>query len=481
MAPVLDLAIVGGGCSAALAAIHVLEQECPARVTIVDPAERLGLGLAYSTPDFRHLLNVPAGRMGYSTRALRDFAEWCARSHVDAIDPDSFAPRALYGRYLTEKLEAAVRRCGSPSEFHHVRAEAVDMNHVQGRTTVRLSDGRSLSADLVLLALGNAQTRAIPGIPVGSSGPVVFDSPWRSGALESPLPGSPVVLVGSGLTAVDAFLALGAGDHRVPVRMVSGHGLIPQSHTAVQYVIGPAFLPGRPTLRELMRSVRARIRNAQAAGVDWRPFVDGIRCRTNEIWSNLSPAERRRFFRHLKSYWDIHRHRMAPSIGATVRAGLASGALEVHSGRVCGVTENAGVALVQLSLRGGGGKVIAASRVINCAGFEMDYRKIGSPLLRALFSKGWLTAGDLGIGIKTGADGAVRDKAGHASTWLFAIGPMRSGDLLESIAVPEIRQQAESFSRTVAAAAGNDAARSSESAAASSDLAAWHPWQGAAI
>jgi uncharacterized NAD(P)/FAD-binding protein YdhS len=476
MAPVLDLAIVGGGCSAALAAIHVLEQDCAVRIAIVDPAERLGKGLAYSTADFRHLLNVPAGRMGYSTRALRDFTEWCARCHMDAVEPATFAPRALYGRYLAEKLEAAARRSGSTSELSHIRAEAIDLTHTQGRTSVRLSDGRSLLADKVLLALGNAQTRAIPGIPVGSSGPVVFDSPWRSGALDPGSSASPVVLVGSSLTAVDAFLALGAGAiHRAPVHMVSSHGLISQAHTAEQHVIGPAFLPGRPTLRELMRSVRARIRTAQAAGIDWRPFVDGIRCRTNEIWSNLSPAERRRFFRHLKSYWDIHRHRMAPSIGSTVREGLRSGTLEVHSGRVCKVTQVDGEALVEVARRGGGRQVIAAGRVINCAGFEMDYRKIASPLLKALFAKGWMAPGDLGIGIDTAADGAVRDKKGNASSSLFAIGPMRSGDLLESTAVPEIRQQAESFSRTIARAM-----RSSDSPALT-DPAPLHPWQGAAI
>jgi len=470
----LHVAIVGGGCSAALAAIHLMDHGGLARISIIDPAERLGLGLAYSTRNLQHLLNVPAGRMGYSSRALRDFAEWCARHDLAEIDPEAFAPRAVYGRYLAESLEAAVSRRGSHAELQHIRSEVLDVEYAKDGAMLRLSDGRSLPADKVLLALGNAQTRAIPGIPVGSAGPLVFDSPWRPGALDPPAAGSPVVLVGSGLTAVDAFLGLDAGKPGV-VHMVSSHGLIPQAHTALQYVIGPAFLPGRPTLRELMRSVRARIRNAQAAGVDWRPFVDGIRCRTNEIWSNLSLAERRRFFRHVRSYWDIHRHRMAPSIGARVRAALDSGALQVHAGRVSAVTQEGGSAAVRVSWRGGGGKVIAAGRVLNCAGFEMDYRRVASPLLQSLFSKGWLTAGDLGMGVSARADGAVRDRFGKASSWLFAIGPMRSGDLLESTAVPEIRQQAESFSCSVAGVDGDGEAPDTW------EGAVLHPWQGAAI
>ncbi|NCV45075.1 MAG: FAD-dependent oxidoreductase, partial [Actinobacteria bacterium] len=52
--------IVGGGASGLLVAINLLRKSDDCEVTIVEPNERLGLGVAYSTLDPEHLLNVPA-------------------------------------------------------------------------------------------------------------------------------------------------------------------------------------------------------------------------------------------------------------------------------------------------------------------------------------------------------------------------------------------------------------------------------------
>jgi hydroxyacylglutathione hydrolase len=59
-----------------------------------------------------------------------------------------------------------------------------------------------------------------------------------------------------------------------------------------------------------------------------------------------------------------------------------------------------------------------------------------------LFKRGLVTSGPLGAGFHCSQDGAVIDAGGCASEIIFNLGPGRLGDLLESIAIPEIRQQA---------------------------------------
>ena len=80
----------------------------------------------------------------------------------------------------------------------------------------------------------------------------------------------------------------------------------------------------------------------------------------------------------------------------------------------------------------------------------MNYRRVPSTLLQNLFRRGLITSGPLGTGFHCSQDGAVIDASGHTSEIIFNLGPGRLGDLLESIAVPEIRQQAVELASTLA-------------------------------
>ena len=80
----------------------------------------------------------------------------------------------------------------------------------------------------------------------------------------------------------------------------------------------------------------------------------------------------------------------------------------------------------------------------------MNYRRVSSILLQNLFKRGLVTSGPLSTGFHCSQDGAVIDAGGHASKIIFNLGPGRLGDLLESIAVPEIRQQAVELAATLA-------------------------------
>lgn len=62
---VMRIAIVGGGATGVLAALH-LSRALPAgaaEIVLIEPAETIGRGLAYATDDPRHLLNVRVANM----------------------------------------------------------------------------------------------------------------------------------------------------------------------------------------------------------------------------------------------------------------------------------------------------------------------------------------------------------------------------------------------------------------------------------
>lgn len=410
-----SVAIIGGGCSGALAALHLLRSQEPTRVHLIEPRAIAGTGLAYSTGCSQHLLNVPARGMSIFPEAPNDFVEWLGCG----TDPDGYFPRMVFGRYVADRLEST----SGVLVRHH--SEAVDIEREREVAIVRLKDGRRLEADFVVLALGNF-ARAMKSM----------QSAWTLGALDVRDPDSAVALAGSGLTAVDAFIGLRAKGHRGVVHMISPRGLLPQKHAPLRTV------PQRwkaATLRELVREVRER-----AGSGDWRDVIASLRGITNELWLDLSPEDRARFLRHVKPYWDVHRHRMAPQIGEMIQEARQDGSLRVHAGRIQQIVRGADALQIDVRLRSQRSLQLCVQRAINCTGAEQDFRRVESPLLRSLFRKGWLTPNPLGMGVRTNESGAILD-------WLYALGPMRIGGLLETTAVPEIRMQAAALAETLIA------------------------------
>jgi hydroxyacylglutathione hydrolase len=259
------------------------------------------------------------------------------------------------------------------------------------------------------------------------------------GTYENLRPDCPVTLVGTGLTAVDVILRLRELGHRGIVTAVSRHGLLPCVHK--QYV--PMNEPAIPqdTPPKCVEYLRA-FRQALDCGKDWRAAVDSLRATTNDLWLAMPVEEQKRFVRHLQRRWDVVRHRMAPNIGAFLEGELNAGTLQVRKGHVVGIDIGGpGAALVIHGLRGI--ERLATCRVINCMGPNTNYRQSKTPLLRNLLEHGLATAGPLGRCLFSSPAGAIIDVHGQESATIFAVGPPRLGTLLESIAIPEIRRQAQ--------------------------------------
>jgi uncharacterized NAD(P)/FAD-binding protein YdhS len=439
----LRVAIVGAGFSGTMVAIHLLRQSEAVEIDLIDPRVP-GRGLAYSTTCDAHLLNVPAVRMSAFGSEPLHFLNWLQSHGMPTADPGMFAPRKLYGTYIQDLFEETLRSAPPKSTLRHHFTKAVRLKFDGLSVTLFLENGERLSSDRVVLASGNPPSRSIAD-PL----PGYFSSPWQSAATADLDPTKSVLLVGAGLTAVDAFLALVSQGHTGTVHILSRRGKLPQAHAPYRPLPNSFRVPESPTARGLLREIRAEVKEAATRGVDWRAVIDSIRPVTNEIWSKLPEIERRRVFRHGKTWWDIHRHRMAPEIGSKVQDAIARRQLIVHAGRLKQVAQSSSGLCLEIALRSGERLPLAVDRVINCTGPDNDYRSSGDRFLRSLVDAGYATAGRIGKGLRTSEGGDLIGADGEANDWSLTLGPPRLGDLLETIAVPELRKQAESVANRI--------------------------------
>lgn len=407
-------AIIGGGASGTLTALQLQRAECPPdRLVVIEPRSDLGKGIAYGTTDIGHLLNVRAGRMSALPDHPNHFTEWAAkRTPADAL---TFLPRALYGEYLASLL--------GPVE--HIRALALDLLPLGSRVQVVLSDGTELEVDRAVLAPGPSPP-AWP-TPIGGVGRRWIRDPWVPGALSGLRPGDPVLLVGTGLTAVDVALSLRAAGHRVVA--TSRHGLLPQAHTDHPPVTIRCTPPDRPNARSLVAWARA---TATEVG-DWAPVVDSLRCHTNQLWQEMEESERVRLLRHIHRRWEVLRHRMPPQVATRIRNMQETGQLKVVAGGIRSVNERSRRLDVELS-----DGVVGFSAIVNCSGPTADVTCTTDPLVRGLLDRRVARRGPLDLGLDTDSTGCLP----NTDKKLWLVGPLRRGMNWETTAIPEIREQA---------------------------------------
>jgi uncharacterized NAD(P)/FAD-binding protein YdhS len=440
------IAIIGAGFSGALLTLHLLRRCAPEdRVLLIEKNEHFGLGLAYSTGNANHLLNVRASNMSAFADRPDNFVQWLRglpaetrRDFDDNPGPNSFAPRGLYGRYIQQLLGDRIWRQGNDRNVFLVTDEAVALHrrrNAEGTDVagweVELAVGRRLPVDQAVLAIGN--------FPPARSQPGIFGDPWDPRALEKLHPDSPVMLIGTGLTMVDTVVSLLDHGHRGPIHAVSRRGQLPRMHGAVAQPWQFSPPPQSVSLRQLVRAVRRAVAEAQSVGLDWRAVIDGLRPHTQRLWLEMPLEERRRFLRHVRPWWDVHRHRAAPRIYARIKDAIASGQLQITAARIGKFEPCIGSVQVPLNLKSGGQATLTVERIIDCSGLQGDFTKLDRPLVRQLLADGIIRPDPLHLGIDTAPDGAAIGIDGKPHVDLFAIGPITKGTFWEIIAVPDIR------------------------------------------
>lgn len=412
--------VVGGGAAGVITATHLLRsatEDRPVDVRLVEQGSTFGPGLAYATDHPLHTLNNFAGRLSAVDGDPDHLLRWCASRGVPAT-PTSFLARGTYGRYLADVLDETPVPDGSA--LHRTRGTVIDAVEHGGAATVALSDGRTYSASSVVLALGNPPPRRQAAFE--SLGAGYVGDPWADDLLERVRGAEEVLLLGTGLTAVDVAVTLHDALPDLRITAVSRHGLLPAAHRPRTSRLHDVFDPGRSTLDTLLVRVRDRIAELEEVGGDWRDVVDSIRSCANKLWQGFTTSEQDWFVQHVARHWEVARHRMAPQMASHVAELREVGGL-----RVATVDE------VDTS---------RFSFAVNCTGPTPVPTRGWNPLVDALLDRGLVRPHRLALGLDVDREGRPLDTEGRSSAVISVVGAARRGVEWEVAAIPDLRAQA---------------------------------------
>jgi len=419
--------IVGGGASGLLVAVNLLRKSDDCEVTIIEPNEKLGLGVAYSTLDPDHLLNVPAGRMSGLVEEPKSLCDWAG------VGENDFISRQQYGKYLEFLLAREIK---DSKRFKHVQSRAVDVNESTAEITCKLENGEEVRGDALVLALGNSESivpTSFDGLP--RSKRVVRDV-WREGlATEF----DSVAVIGTGLTFYDIALSILRDRPNAKVHGISRNGLLPLPHLRHR---APA-LDVPDSARKSAKGIRDYL---TGMGEKWREAQDGIRHDLQEIWANFPDAEKKSFINEHFRWWNSLRHRSAPEIDERISEALANRKIVIHKAGVNSIESQGEVLKIELTTGG----ALSVGQVVNCCGNQFFATQ---PLIETLVQKGVLARGPLDFGIACDVKTlAIKDNNGKINKRIFGIGPILVGELLETTAIPEIKSEAELVARELLSA-----------------------------
>ena len=418
--------IVGGGFSGAMLAARLAEQGQAS--VVIDRTGDFGLGVAYSTSFEGHLLNVRSSRMSAVEGRPDDFVDWLKAHRPELADPEDFAPRMVYGAYVRDRLAAV--DAARPGLIDTCVGE-VAFIETDG---VVLSDGRRITGRAVVLATGNPA----PAATANDGGGRVIPDPWASGALDRIEADDTVLILGTGLTMVDMIQVLVARGWRGRATALSRRGLMPRAHG--ERPDARAALPGE-ALEGPVSTRLAAARRLIAAG-NWREVMEAYRPITADLWAGAAPADRARLVRHLRPWWDVHRHRIAARIGRALGALRAEGRLTVVAGRLGHVAQGQTGVVAHWTPRGGGSaEPLRAHWLIDCTG--PAHSAATDPLTAPLIAVGRARMDPVGLGLDLDPTGHVLHTDGSPDPTLFVLGPPARAAFWETIAVPDIRKRIE--------------------------------------
>lgn len=433
------VAVIGAGFSGLLTALHLLRDPAGPQVRLIERGRAFGRGAAYSTGNPDHLLNVRVANMSAYPDDPEHFTRWLG-AHDGWQAHGGFVTRGVYGDYLQDLLRQGLEQTAA-GRLLLEGDEAVDIQRRGDGWSVKLGLGREIAADAVVLAVGVLR----PSPPPSASPALVasrryLPDPWDpKGALDDEV--DEVLLIGTGLTMIDTAITLWRPGRRFWA--LSRRGLIPQTHAPTASHVRFELRAGSPI------EVLTQVREASADG-RWREAIDDLRPHVRAIWQGWSLKERASFLRHLRPWWDIHRHRLAPSVSRRISLLMRSRELVVRAGEVLDMTP--GRDGVEVMWRPRGSKMtrrLGVGAVVNCTGVSGDIETAEDLLLRNLIDGRLIRPDASRLGAEVDAASQLVGVSGAGQAGLFAVGPLTRGAFWEITAVPDIRSQAAEVAQAI--------------------------------
>jgi uncharacterized NAD(P)/FAD-binding protein YdhS len=444
------IAIIGGGFSGIMTAVNLARLSTESlRVFVINQQRLSGRGVAFGTRRPEHLLNVAARNMSAFPDAPDHFLQWLrTRSEFETVPEhelrERFMPRMIYGDYLRSLMLHHFQGEGQDAlvKAEFLEGDAIDIEvDPEGGATIRLAECGEVKADRIVLACGNEAPAELPGSEKLQGHPAWVANPWMPWHERLPGADGTIILLGTGLTTVDALITLRSLGWLGRMHAVSRHGWFPESHfRGIDYpdFPPPGVDPAALSLKQLRALIQEHCERLRERGANPAIVVDKMRPYTQRVWRNLSREDRLEFMRNDAARWNILRHRIAPEIHAQITSSQLTGQLQVHAARIERVAPEGARAKVLLE----GGATLTGDLIINATGPQTQFSATRSTLLQNLMRRGLIVPDDMDMGVKVDDDHSVMTGDGEKSELLLAMGPLLRGTLWETIAVPELRGQA---------------------------------------
>ncbi|MBK8551304.1 MAG: FAD/NAD(P)-binding protein [Ignavibacteria bacterium] len=448
------IAIVGGGFCGSITLVQLLKQsDIPLEIVLVNKNNPITTGIAFSSYNPKHVLNVPAAKMSAFPDDPDNFLNWVKskpeyREYVNEELNDRFLPRVIYGKYLEEIFDNAINDLPENVTVKIINDEVLDVNVSSSGAELILKENKSFKADKVVLALGNF----LPDDPRIQNKSFYqskryFNDPWRKQAVEGLDESDKVLIIGTGLTMVDNVYSLLDKGFNGKIYALSTNGYFPLSHkkrkpyTDILDEIHPPY-----EISSLFKIFRKHIKYVLSHGITGEAVVDAIRPKTQEIWLSLSLDDKIKFMAHIRHLWGVARHRLPKEIFDHMQNLMRDGKLEIIGGRIQDIREdNEEITVTYKERKSQLIKELKVNRVINCTGPKTDLNRVDEALVSNLLKKGLICCDEMKLGINALPDGTIIQNDNSISPVLYTIGSMLKGILWESTAVPELRVQARSM------------------------------------
>lgn len=290
----ISIGIIGGGAAGTCTAHYLIKElrgnisSTTIKIDIFEKRGNFGPGLAFECDNDTLLMNMVTQDISLFMEETNDFWKWLSRtSHQEykqymfngnAIAPNGFVPRGLFGKYMRFKFEQVnleAKNVGiilnrQPTEIRHIFKSDV--------YNLITNTGDVNSYDLIVLCTGNPEPSDI------------FDLSGHSRYINTPYPvqnyinkipkDDSVGLIGSQLTATDVAIVLAQNGHKGPIKMLSRTPELPVIRSVVRpYTLLHLNLTklnsilkknNNITLRCILRLLRKEL---SLIKVDWRDVI----------------------------------------------------------------------------------------------------------------------------------------------------------------------------------------------------------------
>lgn len=431
-----SIAIIGGGISGSLTVLQIIKQsKKPLTIFWFDTQNKFCKGYAYNTFDEGHLLNVRANNMSVFPDEPSHFVNWLGVHHPKYSSKD-FVSRKLFGDYVLHTFES-LKDSNPLITLYQIAEEVKSIN--KPNDFFEIKTHQNYQAQKIILGFGNF----LPAHPRTISKEYISSKNYFQNAFNAQLTNQiqlhdHITIIGSGLTMIDMIVSLSHFNYQGKINVISPHAYIPQAHQENPLPSVDSFIDSKKiySLSEILSLVNKQLKKAKKDNLNLHSVIDSMRPFLQNIWLNFSLDEKKQFLRHLRHKWGVARHR-APSQSMAIFNKLkSSNQLKLIKGRISDIISlKSGFDIIysnQLDKQ----QTLQTQLIINCTGPESDYSQLKSTLIQDLIKNQLISPDSIKYGINA-------QKDGYISNNIYTIGPPLKGILWESVAVPEIRVQAQ--------------------------------------